>query len=197
MTRSFYAICSCVFFLVACDKKEQAYEKSYFNFDSLVNEQVAGLLKDQSTIDKRSVFNGKEDESRFVPDSLNLSNELDVFRQLDIINKPLFRTSYEIRDGEKDTRSNLLIRSYTATVPSPVPVVKFYYRPSSRELKKIESVFMEKNALYATRRNLLLEFDDSNGTILLSGYQLHGTQKMILNDTVTFSVNVSFLSGKH
>ena len=120
-----------------------------------------------------------------------------MFRQLDLINKPLFRNTYQIEEGEKDTKSNLLIRSYRAKTPSPVLFVKFYYRSSPRELKKIESVFQEENSLYDTRRNLLLEFDDSSGSLLLSGYQLSGTQKMILNDTVNFSVNVSFSSAKH
>ena len=196
MNRVFFLICSCAFFISACNRSNQQYDKAYFDFDSLINVQVAGLLKVQSTITKRSMINGKEDDSSFVLDSLKLANELDVFRQLDLINRPLYRNTYQIEDGVKDTKSNLFIRSYTAKSPSPVPFVKFYYRSSPRELKKIESVFYEENSLYDTRRNLLLEFDDSTGSLLLSGYQLSGTQKMILNDTVNFSVNVSFSSGK-
>ncbi len=197
MSRIFLLICSFAFILSACNRANQKYDKAYFDFDSLINMQVAELVKIQSTIRKKSIINGKEDDSSFVPDSLKLANELDVFRQVDIINKPLYRNAYEIKDGEKDTKSNLLIRSYTAKVPSPVPFVRFYYQPSSREIKKIESVFHEENTLYDTRRNLLLEFDDSSGSLLLKAYQLSGTQKMILNDTVNFSVNVSFSSGKH
>jgi hypothetical protein len=197
MSRFFFLICSCSFLLSACNRTSLQYDKAYFDFDSLINVQISSLQKAQPTISKKSVINGKEDDSSFTTDSLKLSNELDVFRQLDLINKPLYRNAYEIKDGEKDTKSNLLIRSYTAKSPSPVPIVKFYYRSSPRELKKIESVFHEENALYDTRRNLVLEFDDSSGSLLLSGYQLSGTQKMILNDTVNFSVKVSFSSAKH
>jgi hypothetical protein len=197
MSRVFFLICSCAFFLSACNRTSQQYDKAYFDFDSLINAQVAELLRAQSIINKKSMINGKEDDSSLVLDSLELANELDVFRQLDVINKPLYRTIYQIEDGVKDTKSNLLIRSYTAKSPSPVPFVKFYYQSSPRELKKIESFFHEENSLYDTRRNLLLEFDDSSGSLLLSGYQLSGTQKMILNDTVNFSVNVSFSSAKH
>jgi hypothetical protein len=196
MSRIFFLICSCAFILSACNRANQKYDKAYFDFDSLINVQVAALLKAQATISKKSMINGKEDDSSFVLDSLKLANELDAFRQLDVINKPLYRNIYQIEDGQKDYKSNLLIRSYTAKSPSPVHFVKFYYRSSPRELKKIESVFHEENSLYDTRRNLLLEFDDSTGSLLLSGYQLSGTQKMILNDTVNFSVNVSFSSGK-
>jgi hypothetical protein len=196
MSRFFFLICSCAFLLSACNRTSLQYDKAYFDFDSLINAQVAALIKAQSTISKKSMINGKEDDSSFVLDSLKLASELDVFRQLDVINKPLYRNTYQIEDGEKDSKSNLLIRSYTAKSPSPVPFVKFYYRSSPRELKKIESFFHEENSLYDTRRKLLLEFDDSTGSLLLSGYQLSGTQKMILNDTVNFSVNVSFSSGK-
>lgn len=197
MSRIVLLICFCACILSACNRANQQYDKAYFDFDSLINVQVAGLRKAQSTIHKKSMINGKQDESSFVPDSLKLANELDVFRQLDLINKPLYRDAYEIKDGEKDTKSNLLIRSYTSKTPSPVSMVKFYYKSSALELKKIESVFHEENALYDTKRHLLLEFDDSSGSLLLSGYSLSGTQKMILNDTVNFSVNVSFSSGKH
>ncbi len=197
MGRIVFLIFALVFFLSACNRSNLKYDKIYFDFDSLINVQVIGLLKAQTTIDKNSLINGKEANSSFVPDSLSLANELDVFRQLDLINKPLYRSAYEIKDREKDTRSNLLIRTYTAKFPSPVPYVKFYYRTSPLDLKKIESVYHEENTLYATRRNLLLEFDDISGTLLLNGYQLTGAQKMILNDTVNFSVKVSFSSDKH
>jgi hypothetical protein len=183
-------------FLFACSQSNQQYDKAYFDFDSLINEQVTGLMNVDATLHKRATINGKTDSTSFFVDSLNLSNELDVFRQLDLINKPLYRNSYEIKDGEKDTRSNLLVRSYTAKAPSPVPFVKFYYQASTQEVKKIESVFHEANALYDTRRNLTLLFDDSRGSHLLSGFQLRGTQKMILSDSVSFLVSVTFAPGK-
>lgn len=197
MNRILFLISTCALLFSGCQRTNQEYDKSYFDFDSLINVQVAELLKVQTTISKKSVINGKEDSSSYIPDSLNLANELDVFRQLDLINKPLYRNSYEINDGDKDTKSNLLIRSYIAKSPSPVPFVKFYYQSRAQMLKRIESIFHEENSLYSTKRNLVLEFDDSTGSLLLSGYQLKGTQKMILNDTVSFSVSVTFSSNKH
>ncbi len=192
-----FLIAGCAFLLTACNRVNQQYDKAYVDFDSLINVQVAELIKSEVTINKISVINGKRDSSTFLPDSLKLSNELDVFRQLDLINKPLYRNSYDIKVGEKDTKSNLLIRSYTAKSPSPVSYVKFYYQSSSNHIKKLESFFREENALYNTSRNLTLIFDDSSGSPLLSGYQLSGSQKMILSDTVNFSVEVSFSPAKN
>lgn len=197
MRRVLFLITGCAFLLTACNRVNQQYDKAYFDFDSLINVQVAELIKSKVTLSKISVINGKRDSSSFVPDSLKLANELDVFRQLDMINKPLYRTSYDVKEGEKDTKSNLLIRSYIAKSPSPVPYVKFYYQSLSHDVKKMESFFREENALYNTSRNLTLLFDDSSGSPLLSGYQLSGSQKMILSDTVNFSVIVSFSPGKN
>ncbi len=183
--------------LSSCNRANLKYDKTYLDFDSLIHVQVQDLLRAQVTITKISVINGKRDTSTFVPDSLKLANELDVFRQIDLINNPLYTKAYEISEEEKDRKSNLMIRRYTTKAPSPVPFVKFYVTPSKHKLKKIESFFHEENTLYNTRRNLILEFDDSSGSLLLSGYHVSGTQKMILSDTVNFSVDVSFSIGKH
>lgn len=192
-----YLIAGCAFLLTACNRVNQQYDKAYVDFDSLINVQVAALIKSKVTVNKISVINGKRDSSSFLPDSLKLANELDVFRQLDLINKPLYRNSYNVKMDEKDTKSNLLIRSYIAKSPSPVPYVKFYHQASSNHIKKLESFFREENALYNTSRNLTLLFDDSSGFSFLSGYQLKGSQKMILSDTVNFSVEVSFSPSKN
>jgi hypothetical protein len=183
--------------LSSCNQTNQKYDKPYFDFDSLIDAQVHYLVNAQVSVYKKSIINGKKDSTSFIPDSLKLANELDVFRQIDLINKPLYRKAFEIKEGEKDTKSNLLIRSYTARESSPVPFIKFYYTSSNRALKKIETLFQEENSLYDTRRNLILKFDDSSGSVLLRSYHLSGTQKMILSDTVNFSVDVYFSSDKH
>jgi hypothetical protein len=193
----FFLLAGCALSVIACNKENQLYDKAYFDFDSLISVQENVLMKSGITISKIAAINGKRDSSFFVPDSLKLAHELDVFRQLDIINKPLYRNSYDVKDGVKDTRSNLLIRSYTTQSPSPVPYVKFYYQGSPRDIKKIETLFNEENALYNTSRRLILLFDDSSGSPRLSGYQLIGSQKMILSDSVSFSVNASFSPGKN
>ncbi len=197
MRKFYFLFSSFAFLLSSCDRVDQQYDKAYFDFDSLINVQVLELGKAKANFSKKSTIGSKNDNSSFVPDSLSLANELDIFRQLDLINKPLYRKSYNVKVGEKDTKSNLLIRSYTAKTPSPVPYVKLYYQSSPLDIRKIESSYHEKNALYNTSRKLTLLFDDSSGFGLLRGYQITGTQKMILSDTVYFSVEVSVSPGSN
>lgn len=192
-----------LFFLIAviacvsCNQTNLKYDKPYFDFDSLINTQIASLVKVNASLSKTVSLDGKSDQSTMKTDSAILAHELDVFRQLDVINKPLYRDAYELSDGEKDSRSNLLVRRYKSKNPSPVPFVNFYYHNDFQHLKKIESYYFENNTLYLTKRNLQLEFDDTSGTLLLSRYELTGTQKMILSDSVKFSIAGSFMPAVH
>ncbi|HRG11108.1 MAG TPA: hypothetical protein PLJ08_21220, partial [Cyclobacteriaceae bacterium] len=79
-------------------------------FDSLINRQQQELLAAKATLTKTVSLDSSIEEITFEVDSLVLAKELDVFRQLDIINKPGFKGQYKISDGEKDSRSNLTIR---------------------------------------------------------------------------------------
>ncbi len=186
-----------VFVLVSCNKTNQVYDKPYVDFDSLINSQITSLVRAKSSLTKSVLLDGKSDQSTVTLDSAIVAHELDVFRQLDFINKPLYRNGYEVIDGEKDTRSNLITRKYKSKNPSPIPIVIFYYHNDFSNIKKIESVYQEDNTLYSTRRELLLEFDDASGAQLLTRYSLKGIQKMILNDTVMFSIEGSFTPGRH
>lgn len=181
-----------IILLAACNKQNETYDKAYFDFDSLINAQVDALTKANSTLNKSVSLDGRVDQSSHATDSTLLAQELDVFRQLDLINKPLYRNTYEVIDGEKDTRSNLSVRKYKAKTPAPVAFINFYYHDDFKQIKKIESVYLEANSLYATERQLQLEFDDSTGTMMLSKYRMTGSQKMILSDSVKFTIEASF-----
>jgi hypothetical protein len=184
-----------VVLIVSCKQSEAVYDKPYFDFDSLINKQHAALLLAKATLTKTVTLDAAKEEQTFEADSIVLSKELDVFRQLDVINKPGFKNEYKVLDGEKDTRSNLTIRRYEALKPTPVPFVTFYYQQDFNRLYKIESVYKEDNTLYRTERKLLLEFDDTSGKPLLVRYKLTGVQKMILSDSIAFSVDGSFVPG--
>jgi hypothetical protein len=192
-----------LFFLIAviacvsCNQTNLKYDKPYFDFDSLINSQVSSLVKANASLSKTVSLDGRSDQSTMKIDSALLAHELDVFRQLDLINKPLYRDAYEISDGEKDSRSNLMVRQYKSKNPSPVPFVNFYYQNDFLHLRKIESYYVENNTLYSTKRQLQLDFDDASGKLLLSRYVLTGTQKMILSDSVKFSIEGSFLPIAH
>ncbi|MCU0369030.1 MAG: hypothetical protein MUF39_09400 [Cyclobacteriaceae bacterium] len=193
MIKSLLVFVSAALLLIGCNRSNLKYEKPYIDFDSLVNQQVSLLLNEKISIQKHAELNGKIDDTTFTPDSLHLANELEIFRQLDVINKPIHRTSYTITDGEKDIKSNLLIYSYTFNPKGPqdrsaVSFIRFYYMSSPLNPKRIEAVYREENTLYVTERKLFMEFDDITGKNLLSKYKMEGMQKLILNDSTHFFI---------
>ncbi|MBN8576439.1 MAG: hypothetical protein KF775_06620 [Cyclobacteriaceae bacterium] len=186
-------LCIC---LVSCKQSKQVYVKAYFDFDSLVATQQARLLSVRATVIKKTTLNNQAEEATFIPDSLTWTKEFEVFRQLDVINKPGFKDTYKITDNEKDSRSNLLIRRYESTLANaPVPRVTFYYQDEFSRLHKLEASFREENTLFKTERKLMLEFDDAAGSHLLSQYRLTGVQKMVLGDSLRYSVEATVVPG--
>jgi hypothetical protein len=158
----------------------------------LVTHQLKWLSPLGDSIKKIAVMDGKQDASAFQATEEALRHELDVFQQLDVINKPIFKKAFLISD-EEDTKSNLKVRLYQfnqqSNIKSPVDFVRFYYLNDIHHLKKIESVYQEENALYFTKRNLTVEFEERADRSMLKRYSISGVQKMILNDSVKFTIS--------
>src|SRR6185369_12552500 len=183
---------ACVVLLFSCNRQNLKYDKSYFDFDSLVNNQVQQIASAKARVIKKTFLNGKNDSTILLPDTTHWKHELDAFQQLDVINKPLFKGNYQAINQEDD-HSNLLVRSFTTKMKSPVPEVKFFYQDGFKKLKKIESVFNESNVLYSTSRKLTLEFEEQQGIAMIKRYRVQGFQKMILSDSVAFSIEGKLL----
>jgi hypothetical protein len=175
---------------IACKQSNLKYDKPYFDFDSLITSQIQKQMSKKDSIYKVAMIDNKQDHSSFLIDSTRLAHEWDVFRQLDVINKPLYKGNYEITEG-KDTKSNLQIRTYQSKIKSPVPFVRFYFQNEFKNLKKIESNYQEENALYFTKRDLMMVLNDLSGEPLIKSYSITGSQKMILSDSVRFSIKGS------
>ena len=174
--------------LAACESQRVA-KKTYLDIDSLINVQIKSLVTANAHVIKNASLNNEKAKSEFAMDSLGWATELDIFRQLDVINKPTNKDLYLVIDDEKDVNSNLTIRQYKAKRELPVKMLSLYYYKNLQNLKKIQAVFKEKNALYATERSLMMEFDEVNGNSRLVHYSIDGIQKMILGDTIRFTIH--------
>jgi hypothetical protein len=159
-----------------------------FNIDSLINQQVSILTLSKPKLSKEAILGSAQDQIEYVPDSVGWSKELDIFRQLEAMNKPINKTKYLIDDGLYDPGSNLTVKAFTSLEPLPVRSMRIYYDTDIRKPRKIEAIFDEENSLYESSKKLLLEFQQINNKNLLTYYSIDGGQKMILSDSVTFSV---------
>jgi hypothetical protein len=175
-------------FLLSC-REDTKKDKPFFDVDSLLDQQIQHLNKSRAALDKLAYVDNQRDSSRMIPDSIGWVHEFEIFRQLDQINKPIFADTYEFSDGTEDSRSNLTLRRYTAKGEAPVRDLLLYYQGSIQHLKKMEGVMEESNTLYFSTRTLTIELDEMNGRPAITAYTVRGTQKMIMSDSVRFSIS--------
>ncbi len=174
-------------FIGAACSPEQTSTKKFFDFDGLVDDQVSQLSQRMRVLDKVAQMSNVHSDTTFLPSVNGWESELEIFRQLETFNKPTFQNVYRIEDPVKDSRSNLKIRQYKAD-EAPITLVRFYYQDEFSRLKKIDAEITETNVLFTTHRILTMEFDEDDGKPQLIRYGMTGFQKMILRDTVRFSV---------
>ncbi len=173
--------------IVSCENNNEV-SKNYFNIDSLLDHQLIYLEGKGARLSKAASIDSASDMTTFKPDSASWAKELEVFRHLDIINKPIYVDAYKVTDGVKDVNSNLMVRSFVAKREVPVKSLKLYYQGSPRKLRKLEATLSEQNSLYYTARKLSIELEDINKQMVIASYDVRGVQKMILSDSVRFSI---------
>lgn len=159
------------------------------SLDSLITTNASYLINHKIGLTKHVKVGNKIDTIHFQPDSTALANDLDVFRQMGIFQKPAYRNSYQLEDGLKDENSNLSVRQFKAVKPTPLPLIRFYYHEDFENLKKIEADYIEQNPLYSSSRHLVLEFEDIEAKHVLHGYSISGFQKMSLSDSTRYFIS--------
>lgn len=153
-------------------------QRSVYNIDSLISVQLTSL-KGRELI-KSVTINGKSEETKFAPDSLQWVYELEIFKQIDQVNKAEFRATY-VTNEARDVSSNLMVREFKAQGES----LKLYFLRSLNDVRKIEATLVEDNSLYTDTKKLTLEFERNH---LLQRYRIEGHQKMAMNDSLKFVV---------
>jgi hypothetical protein len=172
--------------LFCCGSKPK--QSGLFNMDSLVSEQIHYLTEHQEKLHKTAMINGVKDDSVFTADTTTWKNELEIFRQLQSINKPVNRGRYIVDDGLFDPASNLTVKAFTDTTGLPVRYLRVFYQESIVKPRKIEALYDNKNPLYSSSRLLTLEFGHFKNRVILSSYMIEGGQQMKLGDSVMFKI---------
>src|SRR5688500_10707079 len=96
--------------LTNCTRSER--EARLYPIDSLVSAQIRNLAEWKAVLQKEAVMGGKSDTIVYTPeDTLAWIGELDIFRQLEVINKPVSRASYLVDDNLYDPGSNLTVKA--------------------------------------------------------------------------------------
>jgi hypothetical protein len=175
-------------FMAAC-AGDQLDQPHLFSIDSLLAGQASYLSDNGATLRKVMTLNDAREEISLTPkDAASWKRELEIFEALEIINKPinmdLYRSAYI-----SDAKSNLSIKAITTDADLPVEYMKIYYQNDPDRIRKIEAAYHESNTLYHSKRHLTLEFTEVGNTAVLTAYSVEGGQKMVLSDSVIYSIN--------
>jgi hypothetical protein len=158
--------------------------------DSLLNAQIGILLSERASLLKTTSIGENDSKASIQPKTAEeWKKELDIFFNLETINKPTNRVVYRREDNLTDPTSNLKILVFTAQEEAPVGFLKIYYEGSVEHVRKIEASFADENPMYKSHRELALEFTEVRMRPLLSSYALRGGQKVFLGDSVRYEVH--------
>ena len=185
------AALTCLFLALifsACVPRNPVARGRLFPIDSLLSAQASRLTDAKASLSKQVTFGSKQEQIDLLPsDTTAWIKELEAFGVLDAINKPINRDRYKVSDTT-DNKSNLRVRAFSTHDDLPVKVVRLYYHRVLASIRKIEANYVEHNGLYKTNRKLMMEFNDVNGTPMMTSYSIAGGQKMFLDDTVTYDI---------
>jgi len=165
----------------------------YYPVDSLITAQIRFLAAGEAQVQKTTALNNENNTTKLtLKDTTQWIKELGVFRELNIINKPVNNGLYDVQDGVADSRSNLTVKTYTAKdADVPVRFLRLYYHKSPDNLRKLEAQFDVTNLLYKSSRTLSLEFQDVYTKTMLTSYSINGGQKIFMGDSVRYAVQAT------
>jgi len=179
--------------LSACVSKTEN-RQGFYNVDSLVSKQIQLLPALKATVTKTTQLNDQHEESKLQePDSIVWNNELQIFRELEAMNKPTSKEVYTVTDNFPDDKSNLKVmlveRKPNLQTPPPVRYFKLYYQEHTHNVRRIEAQLDESNALYKSTRLFTMQFQTVRNNLMLTTYSIQGGQKMFLGDSVAYSIH--------
>lgn len=167
-----------------------------YNADSLITTQVAYLSEHKARLHKVTKLDEKDSEAATVPNGVHgWENELDIFRQLESVNKPVNRGLYTV-EKSSDAKSNLEVKIFRGQpepgqekVELPVKYLKIFYQNTPDNIRKIEAQYDESNTLYTGSRFLKMEFQQVYNKTVLTSYSITGGQKMFMGDSVSYNIS--------
>ncbi len=165
----------------------------YYDLNGLIDEQLVWLSEYNPKIRKTAILNGIPESSSMRLDSTQWARELKIFRDVDL-NKSRLSQEYRVVEDLSEPNSNLKIRLYEAINKEMMEVeyLKIFYVEEEDDLRKLEASVREKNLLFSSKKMLYMTFeDDGDGSIKINHFKIEGQQKMILMDTVKFSLEVT------
>jgi hypothetical protein len=179
-----FAIVMVLWVAASCKQPAPTSRSKILNIDSLFNAQI-DLLANVS-IDKTlrvgdSIFNTKAL-------GVKLAHELEAFRELGQINRPIYNSLYETATTP-DKQSNLTVREYQTKTNAPIKSLRLFYLNDISQLKRIEAILSTQDIYQTSEKKITLDFTLLGDTLRLESYGISGSQQYFWSVPRHFSIN--------
>lgn len=157
-----------------------ARQPLYFDVKGLLTQQVARLAQRHAAVTKRVSLRGNAPEIVRVP-AVKWSDELQIFFQADI-NKAALRGAYAV--DSVTLPGGRLRRTYTRRPGQPnAPVASLMVVQQGAVPQEIAATIIQNNPLFSAQKQLRVQLENGQ----LRTYEVVGTQKLVLFDTLRYS----------
>ena len=177
--RGFFLLVSLA--LLSCRPQKLAPAKPLLNIDSLLDTHELSLIRKAASLEKISSVNNSVHTTLFNSADVNWKQELESFRIISIINKPTYHNRYKI-EVAPDGKSNLMVKSWISKESIPIKSLKIYYLENPYQIKRLESVYEQKNLIFTSTKQLTLDFSLLGSNPTPDNYEIKGYQKFIWGD---------------
>ena len=152
----------------------------YFDVKGLLTQQVARLEQCHAAATKRVRLRAETPEIVRVP-TVKWADELQIFFQADI-NKAALRGAYTV--DSVALPGGALRHTYTRRPGQPnAPVARLVVVQQGAEPQEIAATIVQNNALFSAQKQLRVQLEHGQ----LRRYEVVGTQKLVLFDTLRYS----------
>ena len=152
----------------------------YFDVKGLLTQQVAQLEQRHAAVTKHVRLRAEAPETVRVP-TVKWADELQIFFQADI-NKAALRGAYTV--DSIVLPGGALRRTYTRLPGQPnAPVTRLTVVQQGTEPQEITATIIQRNALFSAQKQVLMQLQRGQ----LRRYEVVGTQKLVLFDTLRYS----------
>lgn len=172
-------ICGLILVGMGCAENKQSVRAldTYFPLDSLLDAEVAYLTAQRAALQKQVVMDDQQEHQSLRPDSSQWNDEFVIIRDFSL-NKPHYVGAYK-----QTAQDNTVLLELKDDIDAPVKSFLLAYE--DKNLKQIKATYFEDKTIYQHKRLLTLDFVNNR----LKAYTIKGFQKMVLKDTITYSIS--------
>ena len=171
---------------ISCREKSLQRPADSFSLDSMLDLQVNYLSKNGASLIKVSSINSNGFTSSLDSKHIDWENELESFRAISLVHKPVYADSYDIKIMPDD-KSNLFVKTWVARDKQPIQSLKVYFL-NPNQIKRLEATLEQTNFVFTSRKNLTLEFSILGAKTLPERYEISGYQKLFWEEAQDYKL---------